>query len=167
LYLCCCCEVSQNETGSKIYYAYTEPSVPEAVSTEPLIVHKPELIPRFWEEAELGGFSVKDNLADIDEDCQKIITNYRKQFEVEQGQVVRYAGLFPFVLDGAIRQVTWSIGNGPSTTTVARNTEMGYPSASLKEKKLRRWVDRQLIKSDIADKKAEQKRKRERARAKQ
>jgi hypothetical protein len=45
------------------------------------------------------------------------------QYELPDAQVIEYNGIHNIQLDGAIAQITWSIGSGGASSTVSRNTE--------------------------------------------
>ncbi len=60
------------------------------------------------------------------------------QFWSSTGLVQEYNGLVPISLDGAIQQVTWTIGESGCNTTASRNTEHNF---AIPPYPARRWVE--------------------------
>ena len=66
---------------------------------------------------------VVTNETTIEEEANKYIEERKLQFQSKVGGTVELVGLVPFELDGATRQVTYSISKSGTFTTVSRNGE--------------------------------------------
>lgn len=64
---------------------------------------------------------------DLEPDARRRATYYLEalaaSYEVQAGAEAEYNGILPVDLDGAIRQVTWSVGDDGCSTTASRNSE--------------------------------------------
>lgn len=80
-----------------------------------------------YEYVDGPGHSVTDISYPDQEDalqrCRTYLDGLRVQFELSAGQNATYLGIWPVELDGAIQQVTWTVGGGGPQTNASRNTE--------------------------------------------
>jgi hypothetical protein len=67
--------------------------------------------------------SIDTNLDEINRRCDEFIDAALEEYQVEAARQVRAIGICPVELDGAIAQVTYTVGSGGATTMVARNSE--------------------------------------------
>jgi hypothetical protein len=63
------------------------------------------------------------NRQEIDAECDRILDAAEQQYEASPAQIVRYAGLKPINLDGAVRQLTYTVDGSGTATSITRNTE--------------------------------------------
>ena len=97
-----------------------------------------------------GGISgSRDNHFDMDTACDHYLDAAELQYAIAAPESATYAGLWPIDLDGAIQQVSWSIGQGGLITRASRNNEPPGRRMSFPE---RRLFER--IKRDLAAKKS-------------
>jgi hypothetical protein len=90
-----------------------------------LYVQKPDVVRRYIPTYG-AGFKVTgltDNRSDVDAECNHYLDQLAADYQTVEGATVPYAGLIRQDLDGAIRQVVWSINEGGTTTAISRNTE--------------------------------------------
>ena len=76
-----------------------------------------------------------ENDVAVDTEADVYITEAAAQFVGELGGSVSYAGLVPVQLDGAIRQVTYSVGPSGTRTVVSRNGQHDFAVPSDDEKR--------------------------------
>jgi hypothetical protein len=67
--------------------------------------------------------SLNSNTAAVDQECDYWLTAAQLEYDTSAPEDLTYAGLVPIALDGAIQQVTWSVGPGGATTRATRNCE--------------------------------------------
>ena len=68
--------------------------------------------------------AVTDNTADLDRPAADYLDAANARHQGEEATDVTFAGIVPLEPDGAIRQITWSVGGGqPATTRASRNSE--------------------------------------------
>jgi len=96
----------------------------------------------------LTGYTVNDNTVNTEAD--KYIAEAQLQFQGELGGASSYAGLVLIELDGAIRQVTYTIGPSGTRTTASRNGQHDFsvPTDSQKREVTRREKHRQDVEAD-------------------
>lgn len=134
LQLVCAVEVSDRNTGVKLYYGFTF-RVGEGREAKPYLVHLPDLVPRFTGVYRDGEVTrVEDNLSQIDQQAERRGREAAAQeLQLEAGGAVSYSGIHPIVPDGAIQQVTWS---GPlASTTASRNMEIMLPQLTHRQRR--------------------------------
>lgn len=78
-------------------------------------------------------WTTEDNKKPIDESCDFILDQVENQLRILTPRTVLYIGLVPQRLDGAIRQVTWTIGDRGTHTYVGRDTEILHIVRDYKE----------------------------------
>lgn len=83
--------------------------------------------------------------AEADHYLDSLIENYN----VDRPETVTYVGLHQFLVDGAIRSVTWIIDGNGATTKVHRNNDPGSPTTL--PYKIRRLNERAKAAADAAD----------------
>jgi hypothetical protein len=97
---------------------------------------------------------VRQNEADLEQTCRYYLDAAEAQYQTPLPQTRTYAGLVLTSPDGAIHQVTWSVGRQGCTTKISRNNEHTDRTIPYKErrmlekaaendKKLTRWEKRQ------------------------
>lgn len=77
---------------------------------------------------------ITDNLANIELEGDLAIAGAAVQYEIGVPQSRTYAGLLRVPLDGAIQQVSWSVGPSGATTQVSRNSEHEYRLPSYQQR---------------------------------
>ena len=77
-----------------------------------------------------------DNKATIDPELQHYLNAAEQEYQVTNPQSRTYAGLKAISPDGAIQQVTWSVGGAGATTRASRNNDTDYKSPSYRERRL-------------------------------
>lgn len=112
--------------------------------TEPSYIKHEELtlnhVPQYSASYKIQ--SVRTNRAEIDAAADRYLDAWETQFQTRVPQIVRYPGVVPVELDGAIQQVTFHVGPSGATTTAARSNERLqtiYPHAQ------RRHLERQAF----------------------
>jgi len=90
-----------------------------------LYVQKPDIvcrcIPTYGDKFKVS--SLTDNSSDVEVECNYYLDQLSADYQTVEGASVPYAGMIRQDLDGAIRQVTWSINESGTITTISRNTE--------------------------------------------
>ena len=87
---------------------------------------------------------VTDNLNDLKAAADYYLNAADQKYRVEARSERTYAGIHPISPDGAIQQVTWSVGGGPATTQASRNSEHSvfippFPERRRKEQLINFW----------------------------
>lgn len=84
----------------------------------------------------LTGYEVQSQ--DVRDRAQYYIGQLTARYlNTTQAETVRYMGIRRIDLDGAIRQVSWSVGPGGATTTASRNDERPDETLTYDERRLR------------------------------
>ncbi|HEY3788417.1 MAG TPA: hypothetical protein VGL71_06150 [Urbifossiella sp.] len=119
-----------------------------AVNGDPLcppeVIHHPELVAVVSDtRIAANAFQITGTLDNIDSDLLPAANYYlqaaNQKYEIDGTSGRTYSGIIPFSPDGAIQQMTWSVGGGrPATTVASRNTEHNvfvpnYPERRRKE----------------------------------
>ncbi|MBL8825633.1 MAG: hypothetical protein JNM18_01520, partial [Planctomycetaceae bacterium] len=76
---------------------------------------------------------VRHNLLDVHAAADESLNDLERQVFVARPESVGYVGLKRIDLDGAIQQVTWSVGLNGTTTRAARHTATDFLAPSLQE----------------------------------
>ena len=141
----CTVEVTEKTTGSKAYYAYTGPRIPNTLPTPPDIWDQSELVPRITHNRKTG--RVDSNLSKIEDKARSIASRlYSLRTDIELGGGMQYSGLMPIEPDGAIQMVAWSVSaNGPTTTIASRNYVDIMPLLSPDHKIRQKWLKENII----------------------
>jgi hypothetical protein len=119
----------RNADGGHIRYR-KESLIDPNIQTPPLVIVKDEIELAKFCQFDREDWSPKQQL-DNRPNCD-VVANYyidaaKEKFETKESGTRVYPGLVAVEPDGAIREVTWSVGGGsPTTTTVSRNTEHAY-----------------------------------------
>jgi hypothetical protein len=101
---------------------------------EIVLAHKP----RYSEHYAL--LDVDSSAAEADRESDFYLDAAEQEYEVSTPQTIRYCGLVPVELDGAIGQVSFSIGPAGTTTTAVRNNESPLPARSYQQmRRMERW----------------------------
>jgi hypothetical protein len=64
-----------------------------------------------------------DNKAQLDAACDDRLDAMMREYQLATPRTLKYPGLWPISLDGAIQQVTWEVGPSGATTIASRNDE--------------------------------------------
>lgn len=75
------------------------------------------------------------NLKDVEKACDHYLEAAQKEYDLDESQQKNYAGLLPTSLDGAIKQVIYSVGPEGCKTTICRNSEDLDYTISYKERR--------------------------------
>jgi hypothetical protein len=78
------------------------------------------VIQNFWEA---GKYNIINNEEDVEEECRYYLDAEVKKYINKTGETRTYAGLIQQDLDGAIQQVTYTVGQAGTYTTISRNDE--------------------------------------------
>jgi hypothetical protein len=94
--------------------------------------------------------SVGNNLNDLRSAAQYYIDAANQQYQPQLAIDRTYAGIWPISPDGAIRQVTWSVGGGrPATTQASLNSEHNYYVPQYPERRrneaAKDWADKEAL----------------------
>ncbi len=124
----------------------------------PQYIKHPELVcivNTVRKDADFSVAAIGDNLDDITPAAEYYLDAEERKYVVDSAGDRTYAGIVPIDPDGAIQQVTWSVGGGqPATTRASRNCEHAQYLASYPERRraedYRSFVEK-LKKSDAAD----------------
>ena len=92
---------------------------------------------------------VGDNFDELNPLADYYLNAANRKYEIGAAADRTYAGIVPLDPDGAIQQVTWSVGGGqPATTRASRNCEHAHYLPAFPERRKveenRRFVERQL-----------------------
>jgi hypothetical protein len=123
IYLRCALNVREEKTRAWWRYGYGRGNGwPEQ------IIHKEnELILSYRQDG--------NNRADIDRQANYYLDAEWNSLQTKQPQARTYAGLLKIELDGAIQQVTWSVGLGGATTKASRCDDMDTGVLSYDQKR--------------------------------
>lgn len=86
--------------------------------------------------------NVDSNFDQVNELAQSYINEALVKYQQPVSGQVQYAGIKPIDLDGAIQQVSWSVGPSGATTHASRNSEFAIYAPSFKEKFRKQQLDR-------------------------
>jgi hypothetical protein len=121
----CAFNLRDAETNGLVCMEATRPFPPPHFGTDPLTIVREDVqvtqIGVYDENHRLIG-AVSDNLVQARQKLDYYLAQYAAQFEVTAAQARTYAGIHRFELNGAIQQITWTVGAG-SKTVVSRNSE--------------------------------------------
>src|SRR5581483_8966397 len=120
--------VRDPDTNQRVPYVQTQP-MPNATADTPAKY-------QVYSDVQLGVIGQYDdngkivNVTILDADplnrAQYYLNGLALQYLPSGGQIAEYNGLLPISVDGAIQQVTWSVGPDGCSTTAGRNTEHDY-----------------------------------------
>jgi hypothetical protein len=79
---------------------------------------------------------VEDNQQACDQQADAYLDAVEAEYDTSGSQICIYVGLKPISLDGAIQQVTWSVGLRGATTQVCRNTDRAPYTVSYAERRV-------------------------------
>ncbi len=85
-------------------------------NTKPRYIHHDEIVLKYLDGEPM-------NLDAVNAACTKLANAAIAEYEGGRPYTRKYAGLRDIQLDGAIQNVTWSVGPSGATTTASRNTE--------------------------------------------
>lgn len=97
---------------------------------------------------------VSDNLEDLKAAADYYLNAADRQYQTTITNEITYGGIVPISPDGAIQQVTWSVGNGPATTQASRNSEHALYVPPFAERRSRERVNVFWGRAAAADQKA-------------
>jgi len=131
LYLTCRFNVKQESTNQLWRHQFTRPSGGRRWGTPPQIESRFDLIPKSTASYREGSErrpprreSIADNTSEIERDLARHADAIISGFRWAAGEVRTWVGWWAnFALDGAIRQVTYTFGEGGWFTSIAMNTE--------------------------------------------
>jgi hypothetical protein len=75
------------------------------------------------------------NQVEVDQACDYYLAAALLEYQMPKQQDLLYAGLLPIELDGAVLQVTWSVGPQGTTTRAGRSTEYDLRIPSYNERR--------------------------------
>ena len=96
--------------------------------------------PVLWERRKSAQRRARNNRADVDPECDYYLDAIDAEYRTKVPQNIRYAGIRPIDLDGAIQQIMFSVGASGATTTIVRNSELMLQAVPYK---VRRAAERQ------------------------
>jgi hypothetical protein len=119
------CTINDPKTGALVRYARERQTGSRMMTPTRYIRHEeisPSIIPNY--NKKYVATKLTHNKKEIDKECDYYLVAAMKDYQLNLPQTIAYSGLWKIDLDGAIQQVTFSIGtSGGATTTVSRNTE--------------------------------------------
>jgi hypothetical protein len=127
LYLRTACSVRDPQTFAFVRSIYTIP-LGGTWNTGTKIVKRDEIVLGSIANWDVAGGSMRslgtsDNSQDVQAESQYYANAATLEFQLTDPQEIHYAGLVPISPDGAIQQITWSVGTPWTTTRVCRNNE--------------------------------------------
>jgi len=143
LYLTTTYEVTDEE-GVKVRDQWDR-AVDQNNKTGPRVVWHPEIVAKFRAEYDDQNNVTEtiNNRPTIDPEGEHYLDALVKEYEPRPATTIQYAGLVPIEPDGAIQQVTWTVGGSGATTHASRNIEGHRVTPSYKERRrqenLRNW----------------------------
>jgi hypothetical protein len=150
--LYCKCSVNvRDQNGKLVRYSKNQP-LTNLVNTRPQYVIREDIVLVRMAEFDTGSLTVKSQ-ADNNEPCE-IIANYYltqeiKKLEPKPTQSQSFPGFIPIEPDGAIAQITWSVGNlTPATTTGSLNREHRFWCPTFEQRlfqqRIKAFIDRPI-----------------------
>lgn len=104
--------------------------------TGPRIIKREEIVrtgvPKYKADFTVGGVFTTDATNDFE--AEQAIDAAILEYQLKNPQDATYMGIIPISTDGAITQVTWSVGSSGATTRAARNTEINYAIPTFRER---------------------------------
>lgn len=82
-----------------------------------------------------GTPSITRNTDEVDREADYYLDAAMQEYQTTLPQSIKYAGLQPIPLDGAIQQVVFAVGSSGTTTTAVRNTELHASTLSYRERR--------------------------------
>lgn len=105
--------------------------------------------PRYSESYTL--LDVATNVANVNQAADDFLDVAQQEYQSTFPQTVRYPGIVPVVLDGAIQQVSFHVGRSGATTTVARHNERSRMAMTHgQRRRIERQRDAEAIKARIS-----------------
>lgn len=110
---------------------------------------------RYRKEKQLGNFGTKarvdrheelqlsrkdgevQNQESVDAACTHYLDGLEREYQATQPETVKYVGILPIDVDGAIQQVTWTVGTQGASTVASRNDEQLVRTPSYEERRMR------------------------------
>ena len=120
---------TRSRMPDRYYRVFAYP--PPLLTTPDQVLRHDELVRKIFPGYSVGdGLIVPgelyDNVAQLDLESDYYIEGEKLKYRQEYPQEIKYMGLIPINLDGAIQQVTWTVGPQGATTQASRNTEHSY-----------------------------------------
>lgn len=120
--------ICPHEVGTRtpmrfIRWRNTNPKAPKQFVR---VVPHEEIVYAGWINYSVGHriIAFNDNLKKVVGECDYYLDKLENEYDTRTPQIVRYIGIKRIELDGAIRQLTFAIGQDGTFTTVARNSEL-------------------------------------------
>jgi hypothetical protein len=132
------CTINDPKTGAPVRYARSRRTGTKAQTPTRYIRHdeiSPGVIPIY--NKSFIATKLDNNRKLIDRECDYYLDAALKDYELNLPQTITYSGLWKIDLDGAIQQVTFSVGSDSGAiTTVSRNTEQYRYVIPYKERRM-------------------------------
>ena len=114
--------------------------------TRPAIIKRPDLFRVIVQNYGTGDEFLEpedldDNEEEIKDQADAILDEKAAEYDRESAADVQYAGIWPFELDGAIQQISWTMGSTGATTRVSRNEEFDTAVPRHRERRRREKVE--------------------------
>lgn len=136
LRLRCAFSIRDPDNWEFVRFRRTRPQEPKS-GTEPRVLKHDEIhntvFPRWDAQFRLLGLVTNDDK--IIPEADHYLIAAEREYQTTLPREVVYAGLRPIDLDGAIHEVTWSVGPQGATTTASRNNEFSLAKPSYKERR--------------------------------
>lgn len=143
--------VRDEETGAIRRHSVKRDLPGQKLNTKPRILNHPEIIRQIIARyIGTDSFEVEDNEDTIKAEADHYLDAAAKEYELEASSEVQYAGIEEIEPDGAIAQVTWSVGGSGATTRASRNAEHAKTD-SYKERRRREMVNQAAEKQALMD----------------
>ncbi len=107
----------------------------ESNNTKPRYIRHDEIVLNYID-------GVAQNKAEVDAACIKFENAALAEYQTGLPYTRKYAGLRYIQLDGAIQNVTWSVGPSGATTVASRNTEQLEHVAPYRDRRRQQWIRR-------------------------
>lgn len=130
LVLLCSVHVRDNNTF-QVYRDGLQSFINPDARTKPLVSQHNDIVPVYTAEYDRSNkFALRaqdDNLVEVNAALQHYLDRLEERYKTSSAEEREYPGIVDIVPDGAISQVTWSVGGGnPCKTRASRNSEHAF-----------------------------------------
>ena len=155
------CIIKSKKTGAWRRHKRERKNKGRRFGTKPKYIPREELVCCYWSTYSrynttgAGNYTPvvsrkHNNIAEIKKQADHILDAAERQYQMKMPETVRYAGLIPIALDGAIQSVTYTIGSQGTFTVANRNHDPPtVVNVSYQEK---RRIERAKEAADVAKK---------------
>lgn len=125
LFLTCAVSVRDKDDNSYERFTVDRNYTDNLHGTGPREVNREEIVAQYTPVYDQNGtvMDQMDNEDSVTQECNYWLDATELEFQLDLPQEITYSGLYAIDLDGAIQQITWSVGASGATTRVCRNNE--------------------------------------------